>query len=342
MSGDDPRPVPPERLWLVLEGVRFMDLFWSQQAALQHIDWLKRQRGLPPSLFETTPFTCVAYRMRGARTTMSTENQQHSSNTTEDAYGFQEWWRKYGQALETRVEPKIMALVAYGAGRHWRSHVTGGAEADDVARTGRAGVDQAGRTDAKETIKVAASLTPLVWRAHDICEQCGAHKVNCECPAVAASLTEPDTSKPAFLQLLQVHERLLMDEPNERGEYVHHIYCNASRLQPVGNDMCSCPIGRRIKASTAQLTALTALVAQWREEALLRVESGPTAIRHCADELEAAFAASAPTPDPLPAGIVCRHCGKPESAHVWTALPDGVRVCPTSLYQPSAPTPEEP
>lgn len=42
---------------------------------------------------------------------------------------------------------------------------------------------------------------------------------------------------------------ILEDRPvASTGEYVHVTWCNASRHQPVGNDMCVCPIGRRIKA----------------------------------------------------------------------------------------------
>jgi hypothetical protein len=44
-------------------------------------------------------------------------------------------------------------------------------------------------------------------------------------------------------------ESLLSDTPQPNGAYVHVLTCNASRMQPVGNDMCSCPIGRRFKAS---------------------------------------------------------------------------------------------
>lgn len=39
----------------------------------------------------------------------------------------------------------------------------------------------------------------------------------------------------------------LLSDEKVNGEYVHGLTCNASRQQPVGNEMCSCPIGRRIK-----------------------------------------------------------------------------------------------
>lgn len=50
----------------------------------------------------------------------------------------------------------------------------------------------------------------------------------------------------------------LITDSKHNGEYVHSSHCNASRQQPVGNDMCSCGIGKRIKALTAERDALLA------------------------------------------------------------------------------------
>jgi len=47
--------------------------------------------------------------------------------------------------------------------------------------------------------------------------------------------------------LLEEMAALLEDRPLPNGEYIHILTCNASRREPVGNEMCSCPIGRRIK-----------------------------------------------------------------------------------------------
>ena len=55
---------------------------------------------------------------------------------------------------------------------------------------------------------------------------------------------------------MKVTMGLLNDEKVD-GEYVHHIYCNASRQEPVGNSICCCPIGRRIKMLKFELKKAT-------------------------------------------------------------------------------------
>jgi len=55
-------------------------------------------------------------------------------------------------------------------------------------------------------------------------------------------------------------ETLLNDEPAIDGQYIHTITCNAGRNKPVGNDMCSCGIGRRIRGYIHKIAELEAQV----------------------------------------------------------------------------------
>lgn len=48
---------------------------------------------------------------------------------------------------------------------------------------------------------------------------------------------------------------LLEDRPIA-GEYIHAVHCNADRREPVGNDMCSCRLGKRIAQHRAAASRL--------------------------------------------------------------------------------------
>lgn len=63
------------------------------------------------------------------------------------------------------------------------------------------------------------------------------------------SLSDNTMLKLERIGLLEEMSALLEDRPLPNGNYIHVLTCNASRLEPVGNEMCSCPIGRRIKRS---------------------------------------------------------------------------------------------
>ena len=82
--------------------------------------------------------------------------------------------------------------------------------------------------------------------------------------ARASAEARAESAEAALTALQQERDELfatakaaIMDEPQPNGEYVHALHCNASRQQPVGNDMCSCPLGRRIKKQSAHLERLT-------------------------------------------------------------------------------------
>lgn len=65
-----------------------------------------------------------------------------------------------------------------------------------------------------------------------------------------ALLGEVERLRAANLQQIkdgaEVMLALLEDRPIG-GEYIHAVHCNADRREPVGNGMCSCRIGKRIK-----------------------------------------------------------------------------------------------
>lgn len=67
-----------------------------------------------------------------------------------------------------------------------------------------------------------------------------------------------DEAEAALAETADMLTAVVEDTPFHDGRYVHGLTCNASRSKPVGNDMCSCAIGRRIKQAESSVSRLTA------------------------------------------------------------------------------------
>jgi hypothetical protein len=86
---------------------------------------------------------------------------------------------------------------------------------------------------------------------------------------ITSASAQGAASGPSLLDALHA---LLDDQPLPDGTYVHHLTCNASHREPVGNAMCSCPLWKRIRAASVFPPA-----PQWRPIA--------ESVRKFADEL---------------------------------------------------------